>query len=54
MEPREVEEQEAESERFWKTPNTLDAEGLRAASQEERPEEIEPPPTQPSNAEPPD
>lgn len=35
-----VEEQEQESERLWKTPNTLDAEGLAAASQETGPEDI--------------
>jgi hypothetical protein len=53
MEPKEVEEQEAESERFWKTPNTLDAEGLRAASNEARPEDTESLSAAPSESEPP-
>jgi hypothetical protein len=38
MKPEEVQEQE--SERFWKTPNTLDAEGLQAAADEPRPEDL--------------
>ncbi|HZM75475.1 MAG TPA: hypothetical protein VFC19_07095 [Candidatus Limnocylindrales bacterium] len=42
MKPEEVEAQEQDSERFWKTPNTLDAEGLRAAAGEARPEDVEP------------
>jgi hypothetical protein len=40
MKPEEVEEQEQESERFWKTPNTLDAEGIRAAMSEPQPEDV--------------
>jgi hypothetical protein len=38
MKPEEVHEQE--SERLWKTPNTLDAEGLRAAEGEPQPEDV--------------
>lgn len=41
MNPEQVEEQERESERLWKTPNTLDAEGLRAAQGEPQPEDVE-------------
>jgi hypothetical protein len=41
MNPEEVEEQEQASERLWKTPNTLDAEGLQAAADEPRPEDVE-------------
>ena len=41
MNPEEVEQQEQESERFWKTPNTLDAEGLQAAMAELQPEDLE-------------
>jgi len=40
MNPEEVEELEQESERFWKTPNTLDAEGLQAAAGEPQPEDV--------------
>lgn len=40
MNPEEVQRQEQESERLWKTPNTLDAEGLRAAAGEPQPEDV--------------
>jgi len=40
MKPDEIEEQEQDSERFWKTPNTLDAEGLQAAAGEPQPEDV--------------
>lgn len=40
MNPEEVERQEQDSERFWKTPNTLDAEGLQAAAGEPQPEDV--------------
>ena len=35
-----VEDSEQDSERFWKTPNTLDAEGLQSAAGEPRPEDL--------------
>jgi hypothetical protein len=40
---RKIEEQEEDSERFWKTPNTLDAEGeqgLAEARREPQPEDL--------------
>ena len=40
MNPEEVEQQEQDSERFWKTPNTLDSEGLQAAASEPQPEDV--------------
>ncbi len=40
MKPDELAEQEDDSERFWKTPNTPDAEGLRAAAGEPQPEDV--------------
>jgi hypothetical protein len=38
--PAEVEKREQDSERLWKTPNTLDAEGLQAAAEQPRPEDV--------------
>lgn len=40
MNPEEVERQEQDSERFWKTPNTLDAQGLQVAADEPQPEDV--------------
>lgn len=36
----EVQAQEQKSERLWKTPNTLDAEGLAAAEAETEPQDV--------------
>lgn len=41
MKPDQVERQEQESERLWKTPNTLDSEGRKAADEEPRPVDVE-------------